>query len=184
MENSLVFDGRIYLFEAIDDELKRFIDSLDSDEKKLFGECLRNAYDDQLEWFWDKDYDNFASIYANINSFLEENNLKDIFILAYKGKKFFIQREVKEIHNPNVICYSNYEFTYLERIKERSNSLDKVYDYLASLKEDFLLNVREKAKEDFEEQRRWLQNSIYKDIGHSTVKQDVQESINTKRHRI
>ena len=184
MENSLVFDGRVYAFEAIDDELERFIDSLDDDEKELFDKCLHSAYEDQLEWLWNKDYDDFASIYANINSFLEENNLKDIFILAYKGKKFFIQREVKEIHNPNVICYSNYEFTYLERIKERSNSLDKVYDYLVSLKEDFLINVREMAKEQFEERRIELQNSIDKDIRHSTVEQDVQENINTKRHRI
>ncbi|ASQ30738.1 hypothetical protein CAV_1099 [Campylobacter avium LMG 24591] len=129
----------------------------------------------------------FKSVDKELNSFLEKLNIvynteKELFCLEVNDNANV--QTYKEIHNPNVIYYSNYESTYLERIKESSNSLDKVYDYLVSLKEDFLINVREMAKEQFEERRIELQNSIDKDIRHSTVEQDVQENINTKRHRI
>ncbi|HJE65798.1 MAG TPA: hypothetical protein K8V51_01885, partial [Campylobacter avium] len=66
-------------------------------------------------------------------------------------------------------------------IDEELNSfLEKLNIAYNTEKELFCLEVKER----FEEQRIELQNSFDKDIRHSTVEQEVQESINTKRHRI
>ena len=87
-----------------------------------------------------------------------------LFILAYKGKKFFIQNEVKIIENPNIVNHLGYEDTYLQKIDNHSIHSEKVRDYLVSLKDNFLSNIRETARQNFAERRKELQDNADKNV--------------------
>lgn len=130
------FDGRLSVKTDIDD-----IDDIDDD---VIGNIKESAWNLALDDFWNENYEDYASIFANINSFLKENDKDNtLAIVTRKGKDFYLV--------PNYVYlddYNNPISVVLEK-KVPSELIEKTKSFLDSLKMGLSNQIKETIEEEY-----------------------------------
>lgn len=145
-------DGRVYPFEIVPDHIDE--ENLDDEDKKVLEGIVSKVYEYQLNDVWNEDYEDYATIYANVHNYLEENNAKNLYIAAYKGKKFYIFNDVIDI------AYEVDGFTN-EAMLEIGNDpkvVEGLKELLISFKEGLIEGMKDEVGEKFQE---YLDNKTY-----------------------
>lgn len=140
-----VFDGRVSFYDVqdlIDEDLMHSVQKYGETEA---DEILIESLDEELEILWNQDYEDYATIHAQINELLKENGLEDkITILSRKGKEFMIFPAFKESEG----FYSDDEDCPLSITEKATpDEINKVMEGLKRIKEGMLLNASEVARE-------------------------------------
>ena len=156
------FDGRVSSCDVEEHINEDLLESLRKYDDNVADEIIIEALSDELDRLWEKDYEDFSTIHADINDGLKELGLEDkLTILTRKGKDFMIIPAFK--NDEDYPSQDFYGSPLLVAEKATPEEVAKAMDMLENIKNSLLQTTAEVASERLMERLVELSNESEND---------------------